>query len=114
MRQLELNWSGSFSNFSKSKFGKTWLEKTFKFTSLGGRKERSFEESCSKSKKLKTDKVVKELLNHSPKRREAGARIILGGDVAKTIQKNIPLKLNSEDSFDVFSQLGCSKQGECF
>ena len=58
---------------------------------------------------------MKDLLDYSPKHREAGAREILGGDISnETISKNIPLKLNSQDSFDVFSQLGCSKQGECF
>ena len=59
--------------------------------------------------------MVKDLLNYSPKRREAGAREIIGSDLSNEINtKNIPLKLNSQDSFDVFSQLGCSKQGECF
>ena len=74
LRQLEQNWSGSMSNFSKSKFGKAWLKKIFKYTSMGGKKEKSYEESCTKSKKQKTDQVVKELLNYSPKCREAGAR----------------------------------------
>ena len=53
LRQLEQNWSGSMSKFSKSKFGKALLKKIFKYTSLGGRKEKSYEELCTKSKSKK-------------------------------------------------------------